>query len=741
MADGSKLDRRDFLRATIAGAVTTALAACGGTAGQANRSRTATTGAPTKPATSGQTQPTQTTAAPSQGPPPTAQPTIVTDVRYIKGASYSGKLAESPQLAAQVKAGKLPPVEKRLPEHPYVLPHKWMKPGKYGGTMNWICTDSSDWSTTHLVQESLYGHSPLRWLADGHEIGPGLAESWEANDDLSVWTLHFRKGLRWSDGKPWTVDDMLFWYEDEVGTPELNESPPQELWSGKGHPVKMNKVDDYTLELRYDSPTPLTADYACAWVKRGIGPGWMQCKHYMQQFHIKYNKKLNPKKWTSLYWSKADWTVNPDNPTMTGWKLKQYKKGQYSVWERNPYYWCIDRWGHQLPFIDGIVMTNVQDPQVMRLNIQQGKADFALGALIGLGLSDVSSLKSGRAASELDVIYWDSGSGTGSGYFFNYDYRDPKYRKLFRNPKFRQALSLAFDREVLRKTVYYNQAETTTGTMSPKSIEYHVGQGPQVYAQWRDSFKQHDPERATRMLDELGLKDVNGDGWRELPDGSKLRITLDYDSSYVGSSDSVKTDEQIAKGWQAVGINANLNPVSPTGLADQWAAGKLMSKADFGGTEVSDGANCLVYPQWLISNDNGHWAPLEGQWFQLQGTPEIKKELNVAPYKRHPPRMAPEKGGPIERLWKLYAQTRTEPDFMKRTRLVWEIMKIHVQEGPFFTGVIGNYPVPVVVRKGLMNVPGRDDLALHGFTNPWVIPAPATYDPEGWFWDNPEEHS
>ncbi|MER3484711.1 MAG: ABC transporter substrate-binding protein, partial [Chloroflexota bacterium] len=81
-------------------------------------------------------------------------------------------------LAERVHRGELPPVEQRLPETPYVVPHAWLTPGKYGGWMQWACTSADDWGTTHFIQESMYGHSPLRWLKDGLEIGPGLAEKW-----------------------------------------------------------------------------------------------------------------------------------------------------------------------------------------------------------------------------------------------------------------------------------------------------------------------------------------------------------------------------------------------------------------------------------------------------------------------------------------------------------------------------------------------------------------------------------
>ena len=106
-------------------------------------------------------------------------------------------------LAAMVEANELPPVDQRLPKSPYVPPHAWLTVGNYGGAMNW----TNSWGgngVSAIVVESMYGHSPLRWLRDGLEIGPGLAESWESNDDTTEWTFKFREGLKWSDGEPWT---------------------------------------------------------------------------------------------------------------------------------------------------------------------------------------------------------------------------------------------------------------------------------------------------------------------------------------------------------------------------------------------------------------------------------------------------------------------------------------------------------------------------------------------------------
>ncbi|SDS61753.1 peptide/nickel transport system substrate-binding protein [Actinopolymorpha singaporensis] len=102
--------------------------------------------------------------------------------------------------------------------------------------------------------------------------------------------------------------------------------------------------------------------------------------------------------------------------------------------------------------------------------------------------------------------------------------------------------------------------------------------------------------------------------------------------------------------------------------------------------------------------------------------------------------MAPEPGGPVERLWKLHDQSKTEADELARHRLVWEITKIHIKEGPFFQGSVSNSPEIVLVHQELKNVPRRNNLAQGGFTAPWIHPTPAVYDPEVMFWSAPEKH-
>ncbi len=706
MSGSDELTRRRLLfgAAVVAGGVT--LGACSSSSG----------GGGGNPAGGGAT-PSKTSGKRGSAPKPLSPPQ---------------QLKEAPELAAQVKAGKLPALKDRLPEKPYVIPHYWAQAGKYGGTLRLSSGSSND----AAIKEYMYGHSPLRWLNDGLTLGPGLAESWESNADASVWTFHFRKGLKWSDGKPWTTADIMFWWNDMVLDSDFSEGIPDEARSGKGTVAKFAAPDDYTLVITYDAPSPMVPDMIANWVNRGIAATWMEPKHYMQQFHPKYNKSVG-KDWTTTFDEKRNTVFNPDTPTMGGWQLASYSEGRATTWKRNPYYWVVDQAGNQLPYLDGLNFRVVENIETRKLQIQSGQFDQVHGPFNSLTLGDISGLKRSQAKSGMKMLLWDSGSGTGSIFFFNQDYDEPGMRALIRKPEFRQALSLAYDRGEARKSIYFDTGTPTTGGYGPKTREFHRGNGPQEYKQWRESWVKFDPERAKSMLDKLGVVDKDGDGKREKPDGSKLVVRLNYPADIDTTGEHMKKNQLLKKSWEAIGIDTRLGPIAPTSFSDQWAQGKLMTTTAWETSTMSVAADML----WLMPMEPSRWASLQGQFYALRGTGEEKKQLDVDPYKRTPPRAAPEAGGPVDRLWKLADQVRVEVDQTKRDKLVWDMIRVHIDQGPFFMGVVANYPQIVLVKDGLRNVPTKEQTALGGLVNDWHHPTPAAYDPEAWFWDDPKAHS
>ena len=126
-------------------------------------------------------------------------------------AAAQGKYKESPLLTEQVKVGKLPPVEQRLPSDPLVVPVV-EKTGQYGGVWRRAFLGPADFNNyVRVVYDALVRYSP-----DGAKVEPKVAAGWQASPDFKVWTIRLRKGARWSDGAPFTADDIVFWYRDVV---------------------------------------------------------------------------------------------------------------------------------------------------------------------------------------------------------------------------------------------------------------------------------------------------------------------------------------------------------------------------------------------------------------------------------------------------------------------------------------------------------------------------------------------
>jgi peptide/nickel transport system substrate-binding protein len=652
------------------------------------------------------------------------------------------KFSEAPMLADMVKSGKLPKLEERIPANPYVAPHNWPAKGKYGGVINMTMASTDD----SVPYEYCYGHSILRLLNDGLDVGPGLAEKWEASADLKTFTFHFRDGLKWSDGQPWSTDDIMYWWDDMVLNEQQSDTPPDDTRDGKDQIAKVTAPDKLTLKLEFQNPAPATVERIAAWVNGiDIGPRWMVPKHYMKQFHPKYNKSINGKSgdWVTKHDQKLRWAKNPDYPTMTGWHVKSVKDGQTTLWERNPYYYVVSKDGDQLPYLDHIQWLVSSDPQVQKVQITTGKFDYVHGPHSSLTLADFQQLKAAESGGKIQVFTWDSGSGTGSITFFNHEHPDKKLRDLIGKRDFRVALSHAFNRPEAKKTIYFEQGELTSGTLSPKGSSFQVNdQAKQIYAQWRDAWLQYDQAKAKSMLDALGLK-AGGDGFRQYPDGGQIQISLDYPSNTT--KEHINKCTQLARDWNAVGIKTRLNPTAPTTFGERWGVGQLTTTTAW---EVGD-CSPFIYAGWVVPVQSAHWAPLSGQAYTMKlSAPKTltdKAQLDREPWKRTPPFAVESDHLPISatvaKLQNTYDKARVETDSTKQLSLTWDIYKIHINEGPFFYGIVANYPQAIVQHPDMRNIPRRENLALGGWTNPWILPSPAVYDPELYYWDNPDQHS
>ena len=699
-----KINRRKFLQLSAAGAAGLVLASCSTPASPVAPEATATTAS-----NAGATGAATPTPIPTKGAAATAVPTLA-------GSTYN----ESPMLADKVKAGSLPPVEERLPVSPLVLaPINAI--GTYGGRIRSFSSDLG----THW-EESQYGNSPLRWIDDGMGIAPGHCNSWETNADNTEWTVHMREGLKWSDGENCTMDDVMFWWNDMVLNQDHSDQPP-DFGTAGGKLAQFEKVDDYTLRITYAEPAPLTAKRLAMWVNWAIGPRWIAPMHYMKQFHPTYNTDVKD---FEEFNQKILFRQNPDCPALDPWICGGYKPAQSITWDRNPYYYAVDTEGNQLPYIDGIDDTQIQDREVQLLNVMQGSTDFQ--HFHGFSLADVATLKENESNGNYQVRLYDSGSGTGQMYFWNYDTKDPKKRELYRTPKFKQAMSYAIDRATIQKIVYYNTGILTTGTMSPKAIEFNFNAEAQDrYKKYRDAYVAFDPEKAKSLLDEVGVKDVNGDGFREYPDGSKLEVRVDLQAD--AGKECLDVLQVAQQNWVDVGLNIIINQVPPADFGTMWHNGEGEFRTNW---EVGDGPDHLLYPSWVVPNEPDRWAPLGGNMLVVQGTEADGTQCDVDPYTRTPPRWCKEDaeyaGTPVEQLHQIYEKAKIEVDELTRHHYVWDMLDIHY-ENLFYLGTVANYPRIIIVSNKLDNVPQKEQLKLGGFVNPWILPYPAVTNPETYY--------
>ncbi|MFW6282384.1 MAG: ABC transporter substrate-binding protein, partial [bacterium] len=449
---------------------------------------------------------------------------------------------EAPELEEKVESGDLPPVEERLPENPLVIT-PWKDIGEYGGTWKRLGTSEE---MDHF-RTAISGFHLSRYINDGLDIVPNLLTHWESNEDKSEWTLHFRKGVKWSDGEPFTVDDVLFWYEDMAKNPECSTS----VWDWNragGELVEMEKIDDYTLKLNYAVPSPLVIGRMAISPRTGAFGHMVLPKHYLKQYHPDYNDEYD--NFETLE-EKQEWWQNEDMPVLGEWKPVEIDPGERFVLERNPYYFAVDPEGNQLPYIDKVEIEIIFDNEMFKLKASQGESDMQIRPGI-LEIPDVSMLKNNEDEYNFETLTWNSASGTGSVYYPNQNHPDPEKKELYQNSKFLKALSHGINREQINKMVYYDTATETTGTFSPQVIEYQSEKGQEIYKEWRDSAKAYDPEKSKALLDELDVIDQNGDGWRQLPNGDDLELRIDMDAE--AGEEYTDTTSIVKENWEDIGL-------------------------------------------------------------------------------------------------------------------------------------------------------------------------------------------
>ncbi len=553
----------------------------------------------------------------------TAQATAAGTAQAVTCTTYH----ESPMLTAQVSAGKLPAVDQRLPKHPLVdVPAERI--GQYGGTMLGL------YDGQRLAEFRQYGYEGLvRWNVAGTQIIPDIAESWDINNGGKEYVFHLRDGLKWSDGMPFTADDILFWWNDVETDSEIHPDGPHPYFVVDGEPATVKKIDDYTVSFSWSKPDGLFLQNLSA----SYGVRVTQfAKHYLTQFSKKSNaagvaqlmKAANATKygewWTNTVGGYGDASEynDPKRPFMQAWiPSAAYVGAQQFTLVRNPYYFKIDPACNQLPYIDQRTFTLATDPQVRLLQTLSGQNSFSA--------QDISQPPNkavffdNQAKGNYRFINVTNSNFNTMVLLLNFNQPNAVKAQVFNDKNFRIGLSYAMDRQNVIDTVYVGQGKPYQDAPRPESPYYND--------QLATQYSNHDVAQANTYLDKV-LPNKDANGMRLGSDGKPFSITITVDQGF--RPDWVDVMQILQRNWKEVGLDVKLDVVSD----DLFQTRQQQPDLD---AYVWAGENGIgQLPMLAISQQTSDYLPdiANGMnagwraWFQTQLDPNAKTQVPpVAP--------------------------------------------------------------------------------------------------------------
>ncbi|MCL4833516.1 MAG: ABC transporter substrate-binding protein [Caldilineaceae bacterium] len=462
---------------------------------------------------------------------------------------------EAPQLHEKVLAGQLPPLAERLPLAPLVI-EPVERIGVYGGTWRSGLLGQAD---SAWIGRTM-GYDPfLRWAPDLTKTIPNVAKDWEVSADGTEFTFYLREGMKWSDGQPFTADDVLYWYEAVILNDQLTPVKPQWMRPG-GTLGVVEKVDDYTVRFKFGAPHGLFL--------KQLGSQYpFEPAHYMQQWHIDYNKEgvekavaeLQMQDWVALYGNKRQHYNNVDYPTLNAWVATvPANSATQLVAERNPYYWKVDTEGNQLPYIDQLVYPIAESVDVLVLKALAGEIDMMDRHIATPANKAVffDNMEDGDYHFFNVEFAWETPVSIG----FNLSHKDPVLKEIFNQKDFRAALSMGINRQDIIDVIYVGDGEPRQPAPLAESPYYNEKLAYQ--------YTEYDPAAANQMLDDLGLT-RGGDGIRQRPDGTPLSFTIEVIAAFEPWADIM---ELVSSYWSELGIASNVKVIERSLFYERKAA-------------------------------------------------------------------------------------------------------------------------------------------------------------------------
>lgn len=510
------------------------------------------------------------------------------------GGGGSGEFKQSPMLDGK----GLPPVKERLPDDVKVaneMPPDMLnyEIGTYGGTLRTV-TSVVGWDADVFVMNN----EPLLNTPGilGEEITGNVLLGYEASPDQKQFHFTMRKGLKWSDGKPVTSEDVRFAIEDILFNEELTPVFPAWLKAGgkaDGTPLAFKADGEYGFTISFDQPYggfPIRLAIE-SW--RGYSDYMLKPAHFLKTYHKKYaapeqlqaalkEGKYGEGDWVKLFNDKDVTSRELTKPEAIGfpvlypWMMTK-RSDTMTEYERNPYYFKVDAQGNQLPYIDKIQSALVQDIEMVTMKTIAGEVDFSResAALIKMPLYKENEQKGGYRTLLADMHV------TPTDVFLNQTYNDPTWRQVVQDVRFRQALNLALNREEIIDTIYYGFAEPS-GMIDAK----------------------YDLAEANRLLDEMGMK-KGPDGFRLGPDGKKFAIPFEIGAQ---APDIVPLTQLIVEFWKELGLDVTMKTIDQTLWGSRRDANELQATMIWTHTPLwymADWGQNYWGRLWRVSHDTG----------------------------------------------------------------------------------------------------------------------------------------
>lgn len=579
----------------------------------------------------------------------------------------------SPFLDAEVADGTLPPVDQRLPAEPLVvdLETRGQTEGRHGGQLVSLMRRAKDMRYMYV-----YGYARLVKYDENFEIVPDILKDFEISEGGRTFTLHLRQGHKWSDGHPFTTADFLYFWDDMAHNEELFPSGPPSYMKIMGEYPTVEALDSTTIVYRFPAPNP---DFL---------PGLAQArpnqifaaKHYLSQFHPNYvplaeleaaAEEAGQRNWAAIHIKANRYyrMENPDLPTLQPWQIMTEAPADRFVFRRNPYYHKVDKNGLQLPYVDEVIY-NIAEEKLIAGKTATGDVDFQ-GRY--LRFEDVTLLKRNEESHGYRTFLWRIAKGSHVAIFPNLTNKDPDYRRMVRDPRFRQALSMGINRREINRVIFFGQALEAQNTMLPKS--------PLFREEYQKAYTQFDVKAANALLEEMGLE-RGWDGARKGYDGEPIEIIVETS----GETEHADILELITDSWWKLGIKVFIKPLGKETLRRRIFSGQTMMTLDSGfenGLATPDMAPHDLAPVTQVQYQWSEW----GEYYETNGNGGTAPDMEIGTRLMD-----------LRRDWYL-AESKEE-----RTAIWHKMLQIHADELPSI-GLVAGVLQPIVVKNGVRNLP------------------------------------